>query len=95
MPDSSRPLQPPRRRSSRKPVEESPPAVAVPLVDRLEEAVRHIFEVLMAADTPPGAKAALLREYRMAVAALEARPKAKGSKIDELAARRKARRSAG
>jgi hypothetical protein len=59
----------------------------------LEVATEHVFRVLMAEDTLPQAKAALLREFRMARAALDARPKAKGSKIDELAERRKRRRS--
>lgn len=59
----------------------------------LEAAALETYRVLMDPETPAQAKAALLREYRMAVAALEAKVKPGGSKIDELAARRKARRS--
>lgn len=61
--------------------------------DPLEAAAAEVYRVLMSDETPPAAKAALMREFRMTVAALAARPKAKESKIDELAARRKARRA--
>lgn len=64
-----------------------------PVVGDLEKAAAEVYRVLMHRETPPSAKASLLREYRMTKAALDARPKAKESKIDELAERRKARRA--
>jgi hypothetical protein len=63
--------------------------------DSLERAARRLEATLHAEGTEASAQAAVARELRMVLAAIDARPKQTGDTIDELAARRKTRRRTG